>query len=194
MGTQCVSSLFLDLLSPLSTTGVEKVIISLVPHLNEPTLEKLGTIVKIKQAFEFDSYWELDPLEGKRTILDHIYSGLLAVCAVYEWDSQIVRRAYSLAIDCGIVNYKLWRKPVANVSKNWFAQIYTLYEQDKVDLGVVVTSSNGELICKKQLVTLMPHDLFIDDALGRLEWICYNKVQLTSKDKKQKWAVTISQE
>ena len=63
----------------------------------------------------------------------------------------------------------------------------THFDQESISVNVVFFDVDGHELERVELCSLPPHDMFLDDALGKFTWANDAQVKLQSKDRKQHW-------
>jgi hypothetical protein len=95
--------------------------------------------------------------------------------------------AYQQVLSTGIVNDKRWGKPKANPSRTAKAQIATLFDQESIKIRVLFFDRAGHEIDCRELTSVEPSYIFLDQAFGKFHWISDKCVRLKSKEKGRYW-------
>ena len=184
--------LYLDCLPKAQTNGIGKVIIEACKVVPVKKLNNMMDVLRLWKSFDFDAYWNADKEARKRIALDFLQAGLLEVAAVKGWGTDPFLDAYNKVLEKNFLNYRPWSKPVTSPNRKHMAQAWCNYDSDKAEVFIVILQRN-EVLSKTLVTTVKPGDVWIREAVGKLEWISPEKVRLTSKDDKQSWEATLGQ-
>jgi hypothetical protein len=136
--------------------------------------------------FDFDVYWQADKETRKRIALDFLQSGLLEVAAIKGWGTDQFLDAYNKVSAKNFVNYRPWSKTITSPNRKYKAQAWCNYDSDKAEIFIVIFH-RMEIAFKTLVTTVKPGDVWIREAVGKLEWVSPETVKLTTRDGKQSW-------
>lgn len=181
--TNFLEVLYLDSLPKLETHGVAKVVVTPSHEKQEPKIELMVNpdVFQVIVEFDFDSYWSAGKELRKRLALDLLQSGLLHIAKARSWNTSPLQEAYHAALAKGLVSERPWTKRVTSPNKKLAAEIWCRYDSDRADLFVHILRGKKE-IQNIPVATVKPGDVWIREAIGKLEWIAANEIKLTSKD------------
>lgn len=188
MCTNFLEDLYRQYLVQMKTNGVAKIAVTPVRNPVDPRIRILvnPTVLQVFRPFDFDAFWGAGDADKKRISLDLLQAGLLEVAEAKGWDSRPLIGAYNKILEADFVNERPWSKSVASRDKSLIAQIWCRYDSDKADLFFMIRRKGGR-DSRAFITSVKPGDVWINDVLGKLEWISEDKVTLISKDASRTW-------
>lgn len=188
--TNFLEVLYINCLPKTQTDGIFKVIIQACRLVPTKKLDNMIDVLRLWKPFDFDAYFAADKAIRKRLALEFLQDGLLEVARIRGWKTDPFDIAYKAVLARGLVNNGPWRwcKPVTSPDRVLKAQAWVNYDSDKADVFLTLTRRN-EVVAKVLVTSVKPGDVWINEAIGKLEWVSADEAKLTSRDGKQSWTV-----
>lgn len=185
--TNFLEVLYLDCLPKVETGGIAKVVIRPCRTVVDETLKVMihSNVIQFSKEFDFEKYDGAEKMARKLMALDFLQASLIEVAQLKMWNSKPFLRAYDEVLARNLVNERPWGKPVMG-PKRIKAQPWCNYDSDKAEIYVAFFRGT-KLLVKVWLADVKPGDVWINDAVGKLEWESEEDVKLTSRDGLSLW-------
>lgn len=185
--TNFLEVLYLDCLPKTETGGIAKVVIR--PHrtvVDEALKLMINPgVIHFSKEFDFGKYGGAEKQTRKRMALDFLQTSLMEVAQLKMWNCKPFLEAYDAVLARDLVNERPWGKPVMG-PKRIKAQPWCNYDSDKAEICIAFFSGTKHL-GKVWLADVQPGDVWINEAVGKLEWESEEDVKLTSRDGLSSW-------
>lgn len=178
--------LYLDCLPKTFTSGTSKVIVEACKIIPPKKLETMLDVLRLNKLFDFEGYFAAEKETRKRIALEFLQDGLLEVAAIRGWDINPFHEAYKAVLARNFVNYRPWSKPVTSPDRKHKAQVWCNYDSDKAEVFIVVFHRK-DVVSKTLVTTVKPGDVWIRGAIGNLQWLSADQVQLSPREGKNDW-------
>lgn len=185
--TNFLEVLYLDCLPKVETGGIAKVVIRPRRTVVDEALKLMinPSVIHFSKEFDFEKYDGAEKPAKKRMALDFLQSSLIEVAQLKMWNCKPFLEAYNAVLARNLVNERPWGKPVMG-PKRIKAQPWCNYDSDKAEIYVAFFKGT-KLLGKVRLADVQPGDVWINEAVGKLEWESEVDVKLTSRDGLSSW-------
>ena len=181
-----LEQLYIDHLPKVLTNGIFKVIIEACGVLPPKKIDNMVDVLKLNKLFDFETYFAAGKETRKRIALEFLQDGLLEVAAIRDWETNPFHEAYKAVLAKNFVCYRPWSKPVTSPDRRYKAEVWCNFDSDKAEIFIVVFHRK-EVMRKALVTTVKPGNVSIRGAIGKLEWLSADKVQLSPRDGKNAW-------
>ncbi|MFT4929083.1 MAG: hypothetical protein ACI8WB_005213 [Phenylobacterium sp.] len=190
---QCITHLLLIELGRYDNASIKKLSVTLTNDNCSPHLEVLfGNIGDVMMPFDFDSYWLLDSIaQKKRALFDALYKGIAFAVTTLSLDIEPFKKAKDAILADSLTTEFIWGRAKWNSSKSLKAQVFYRFNMEDIEIGVLIYAKSGKLVKEKVLAKTLPHFMFVEPLLGRLNWNDERHLALISKDKQERLSVSL---
>lgn len=189
--TNFLEVLYLDCLPKVETEGIAKVVIHPCQSVDGDPLKLINNpdVIQFSKEFDFELYERSDKQAKKRIALEFLHSSLMEVARLKKWDSQPFLNAYHGVLAKNLVCERSWGKAVAG-PKRIKAVPWCHYDSDKAAIYIAFFKG-AKLIGKVWVTDAKPGDVWINQAVGKLEWESERDVKLSSRDGSVSWRCSL---
>jgi len=166
---------------PIDTDGVYRVILKLCEEDSRlGTVEISYSVLKYYKRFDFASFEKLDEMTKKITLLEIMFSSLLELADIYEWDKEKFHRAYLKVKQDDFINHYYYKEKW-NRTKSLCAKVFCEHESNVFRCSLLVVDKEGSVILKRLLFEEKPDEFFFNSKLVNVKWLDKGKLQLINK-------------
>jgi hypothetical protein len=189
--TNFLELLYLDCLPKVETGGIAKVVLHPCRTVVGEPLKLINNpdVIRFSKVFDFTLYGRSDKQTKKLMALEFLQSSLMEVAQIKKWDCQPFLKAYNTVLAKNLINERPWGKPITG-PKRVKAQPWCSYDSDKAAIYIAFFSGPN-LLGKVWITDVKPGDVWINEAVGKLEWESERDVKLTSRDGLSSWHCSV---
>jgi hypothetical protein len=190
--TRNILSLFTKFFTKYKTSDSRIVVLHFVKKVTDSRLLCCDGICEFQVQYDYDGFFKLSEYDKKRETLKLLKMGLDSIIEEKKWDRSVFDEAYNKVIEVEYVNEWYWKKAIKSPTKDYNAIVFCEHKVDSFDISIIIKNNKGEEIKKKEVLSLIPHELVFNNYLGELKWISDNAVSLINEFGTKQWSVKVN--
>lgn len=191
--THCVIDMFLRYLDHLEIGGFEKIAIKIYDFEPERFIIEADNVLLINVKDDLSHFMTLNNNDRKYWILKKVVDTLHLLSKTYQFDTNIVNRAYEQCLSQNIRNEYTHGEIQYSKDKSRFGLIFCKHSSEKFEIFAHIYNEEGSKVGTKKLIETRP---IWDSYLPYLGKVSKNKegIVLTSADRKTKFTCDFNYE
>ena len=179
---RCICSHFERHFESLETDNIYRVVIKLSEFdPRDGTTEESSSVLKYYDKFDFDHFYKLKGQERKEFLLNVLYTSLLKVCDLKNWDTELFKQANIRVIEDKFDNsYEVIAKN--NRARSMVASLIAQHTEEQFNLVIIVKNNQGKIIFEKQVLSEEPDEFLFNSQIGNLKWASNGVLTYIAKD------------
>jgi hypothetical protein len=180
--TRCITALYeRNFVTSKETSKTWKILVEVVPSVTDGNIRNLIGVLVVQCAFDVPSFFELVPMEKKKTTLEILEKGINMVLQNKGWDAAPFLAASTAIRKRNFVNEWVWRKPYRKPKSSIYIEVFCQHDLDSFKINFRFCNKQRNQTIIFPVANIMPTEFVFADYLGKAGWDC-NRFQLFSKD------------